>query len=472
MARQVLYSPPSQGVASTMSRVPTIIPMPSELSCDRIVHKVLASFDRYDCDVVKLAMPTPFHIFCLRNPEHIKYITTCKEAATDKPPHTVPKADWMMGNGVFNDLGGETWKAKRSRINPAFTPAHSAYFCQPLPEFLESLKQRWQSFGPDKPIGLHDEILRMVLDFAVFTMFSKRLAADELQWIMQAVEFSEEMFATLSPLWLPTSANLRFRRIGRQFNRLMQNILDDWRARPSGRPDALDFLTRDSNHGDLHANDEELRAAMFSILLGTPAVVLPILWALYFFTVRPDTLQALKAELVEVVGARIPLPDDLPKLTYLNMFFKETLRIYPPFWGSLRYSRSAVAFDGFSFPARSVFAMIRVAAHRHPRYWQHPEQFIPERFSSLNPDPGSVRAYLPFGWGPRLCLGRYLAAMLCPITIAFIAQNFEVRISAEEPIQLKYWFAMYPAREMLGTLRSVASRGASPTDTNLTTAAE
>jgi cytochrome P450 len=447
------------------SPVPRIIPTPGDLSCDRIVHKVLASFDLNDCDVIKLAMPTPFHVFCLRNPEHIKFITTCEEAATEKPPHTVPKADWLMGNGLFNDLGGDSWKAKRLQVNPAFSQRHSAYFCELLPEFLEKLKVRWAGFGRDQPIDLHDEILRMVLDFAVFAMFSKRLDADGLQWITEAVEFCEEMFATISPLWLPTSANLKLRKVGRQFNGLMQQILEEWRSNQAARADVLHFLMRDGGRSEPHVRDEEVRAAMFSSLLGAPAAALPILWALYFFTVRPDTLREVRAELFNVIGPRTPRPEELPKLKYLDMFFKEILRIYPPFWGSLRYSKEAVAFDGYSFPARSIFAMMRAAAHRHPRYWQQPGKFVPERFSSQNPDPGCRRAYIPFGWGPRLCLGRYLAALLCPIAIAFIAQNFECQIiNPDEPIELKYWFAMYPARKMLATVRPVGGAQRSVAD--------
>ena len=446
------------------SRVATIIPMPGDFSSDRIVHKVLARFDREDCDVIKIAMPIRSHVFCLRNPEHIKYITTCKEADTHKPPDTVPKADWMMGNGVFNDLGGESWRAKRVPLNPAFIPRHTAYFCESLPEFLEKLKTRWERFGPDASLDLQDEILQMVLDFGVFAMFSKRLDPDQLHWLTEAVEFSEEMFATISPLWLPTSSNLKFRRVGRQFHALMQNILDEWRSKHSDRADVLHFLMQGSSRSGKPLSDEELRAEMFSTLLGTPAAVLPVLWALYFFTVRPDTLQQIRTELRNVVGTRTPCPDDLPELKYLDMFFKETLRFYPPFWGSLRYAKEAVAFDGYSFPPRSIFAMMRAGAHRHPRYWQHPEEFSPERWAAENPDPGTRNAYLPFGWGPRLCLGRHLAALLCPITIAFIAQNFDCQVGAEERIELRYLFATYPARKMLATVRPISGAQRSAAD--------
>lgn len=434
-----------------------IIPALGDFSSDAIVHKVHTRFESNDCDVIKISVPIRTHVFCLRNPEHIKYITTCKQADTRKPRDVVPKADWMMGNGVFNDLGGESWRAKRVPLNPAFLPRHSAYFCEALPEALEEMKARWDKFGPAVSIDIHGEILQMVLDFAVYAMFSKRLDRDELHWLVEAVEFSEEMFATISPLWFPTSSNLKFRKVGRRFHALMQNMLDERRAAHSDRADVLHFLMRSGDRSGVQLGDEEVCAEMFSALLGTPAAALPILWALYFFTVRPDILQKVRSELCSVVGTRTPRPEDLPRLRYLDMFVKEIIRFYPPFWGSLRYAEEAVAFDGYSFPPRSIFAMMRAAAHRHPRFWRDPGKFLPERWSAEDPDPGIRNAYLPFGWGPRLCLGRHLATLLCPIAISFIAQNFDCQINAEEPVHLKYLFATYPARKLMATVGPVHS---------------
>lgn len=430
-----------------MRSIPSVIVTPSDLSCDHIVHKVLASFDTYGCDVIKLVIPTPFHVFCTRNPEHIKHVTTCRESATNKPPHTVPKADWVMGNGVFNDLGGDSWKAKRLQLNAAFTPQHSRFLCEFFPQFLEKLKLRWTS-RKGEILDLHDELLRMVLDFAMFAMFSKRLADNELEWITGAVEFCEEMFATISPLWLPTSSNLKLRKVGHEFNRLMQKVLKEWRP-DCGHSDVISLLTANG----CQISDDNARAAMFSSLLGAPAAALPILWAVYVFTIMPDTLQRIRAELFQVVGTRVPNPADLSNLKYLDSFYNELLRLYPPFWGSLRYSKERINIDGYSFPPRSIFAMMRAAAHKHPHHWQEPEKFIPERFRA-NADSGSRRAYIPFGWGPRVCLGRHLAGLMCPIAIAFIAQNFDCEVlDVKNMLDFKYWFAMYPAQKLLATVR-------------------
>jgi hypothetical protein len=125
-------------------------------------------------------------------------------------------------------------------------------------------------------------------------------------------------------------------------------------------------------------------------------------------------LQRLRAELQAVTGSRTPTREELKQLPYLGCFSKEVLRIYPPFWGSLRYSRAPLEMDGYTFPARSIFAMIRIATHHHPDYWQKPEAFMPERFQADQMQRGVREAYLPFGLGPRLCLDHRYAAPTPP----------------------------------------------------------
>src|SRR5205085_4766235 len=136
-------------------------------------------------------------------------------------------------------------------------------------------------------------------------------------------------------------------------------------------------------------------------------------------------LGKLREELNLTVGDRAPCSEDLANLPYLEMFVKEVLRVYPSFWGSLRYAKDPIEIDGYSFPAKSVFAMIRVAAQRLPEHWENPDEFIVERHAKRNACP---HALLPFGLGPRMCLGRSLATTVGPLAIASIVQNFDLRL--------------------------------------------
>jgi cytochrome P450 len=131
---------------------------------------------------------------------------------------------------------------------------------------------------------------------------------------------------------------------------------------------------------------------------------------------------------------------------------KEVLRLYPSFWGSLRYASNPIDIDGYSFPPKSIFAMVRVAAQRLPQYWTDPEAFIPERHAKRNSCP---HAFLPFGLGPRMCMGRSLATTIAPLAIASIAQRFHAVLKYDN-IGFRYGFGMYPAKPIMATVQPIS----------------
>jgi cytochrome P450 len=438
----LLIHDPAVSTGKPIPRMPLI---PREVSLNHLVSRAIPAFDTYG-DVFKLGLPLPLNVFCLRNPDHIKAVTSQKNCGTMKPGHTIPKADFFMGNGVYNDLGGATWMAKRRMLAPTFTDSMSVHFSESLPAAFERMKSRWMQNGTTSQIDLYEELLRLVLDFAAAALFSEELGAERLDWIVPATNFAEMMFVTLTPYWIPSPSNLKFRRIRRTYHKLMEDIIAKHRARPGAYKDMVSHLTDVA--GNPHT-DEEIKAEMFSSYLGTPAMSLTILWGVYILATRPDILAKLREELNRVIGDRLPRAEDLTKLPYLEMFVKEVLRLYPSFWGSLRYSKDAMEIDGYSFPKRSIFAMVRVAAQRLPNHWENPDQFIPERHAKRNACP---HALLPFGLGPRMCLGRSLATILCPLAIASIAQSFNVHLRSNE-IKLKYGFGMYPAETMFATVQ-------------------
>jgi len=429
--------------------IPKKIFVSRDISLNHLVSNVIPAFESYG-DLFQLILPPlPHKIFCLRNPNHIKAVTSHEECGAIKPAHTIPKADYFMGDGVYNDLGGETWKAKRRVLNPAFTEASSRRLSEDLPYSLEKMKARWKKHGTTSPLELYGELQRMVLDYGAYALFSRRLTDEELDWIVEATGFAEMMFVTLTPLWIPTPSNMKLWRIKTRFHAFMDDVIRERRKTAEPRPDMLHTLLNTPNPvtGKPHT-DEEIKAQLFSAYFGTPAVTLTILWGAFFLSTRPEILEKVRTELKGAAGGRVVRAEDLSQLPYLDMFIKEVLRTYPSFWGSLRYAEHPIEFDGYQFPAKSIFAMIRFAAQRHPAHWENPDQFIPERHEKRNACP---HALLPFGLGPRLCLGRNLASIMAPMAVAFIAQNFDIQMQSDK-LELKYGFGIYPAHDMMATV--------------------
>jgi epi-isozizaene 5-monooxygenase len=236
---------------------------------------------------------------------------------------------------------------------------------------------------------LYHELERMVLDFGARALFSRTFSDERLDWVVAATHFADDRFAALmTPYWLPTLANLKFWGLKREYHALVQELIDDRRASGEPADDLLDrLITTNNPETDRAHTDQEMHDQIFSAYFGTAALTQTLLVGLHFLATRPEMMQKLRSELAEIVGDRAPAAADLHQLHYLQMFVQEVLRAYPSFWGSPRYADKPIELDGYRFPARSTFLMMRFAAQRHPEFWERPTEFVPERHETRNACP-------------------------------------------------------------------------------------
>ena len=425
--------------------IPKKVVIPKKLSLDYLVKKALDGFEKHG-DVYKLVLPVPLRIFCLRNPDHIKAVATNKDCGVVKPPGLIPKADYFMGNGIYNDLGDTpSWNDKRREINPVFAQANSVILLEDFAQAFDRMKARWQGFG-SSPFELYYELQRLVLDFSAQSLFSRRLTDQELDWVVPDTMFAEVVFTTLTPWWIPTPENIKFTKVRNRFRTLWSDIISTRRQNDVLNTDLLHYLlkSKDPTTGEFRT-DEEIRSAMFSVFFGASAVTLTILWGVYFASTRKEVGSQIRSELEKVLGNHELKVENLESLKYLENVVTEVLRLYPSFWGSMRYSKKPLNIDGYSFPKKSIFVMVRRSAHRHPDFWSKPNEFDPGRHAVEVKCP---HASLPFGLGARICSGRSLAKMLAPMAIGQIMQKFSLEFVSEKEDYptVKYGFGIYPAR--------------------------
>ncbi|MDE3060699.1 MAG: cytochrome P450 [Pseudomonadota bacterium] len=422
------------------------------------ITKLAEVFNRQGGDIVQLSMGLPVSIFCFRKPEHIKQIYAHKVIGTIKPPNLMPKADWLMGNGIYNDPGDD-WRRKRAVSAPSFERRSSEALCRRVPEVVARIFGRWDACAEaGRTIDIYYEMQRLVVDLSFEVLFSETLG-ERLDEICRATHFAEKMFPTQTPFWLPLPSNRRFRQVGKQLNYLMREILV---RREEAKEWPADILSALLAAVDPQLNrkwtNQEVISESFSIYFGASAMSSPLTWALYLLSQHPPVLRKLKHEIAAVTGNRPLALADLHQLTYLDMFFNETNRLYPPFWGSLRYAKAPIEIAGYTFPKKTMFIALRYFAQRHPEYWQNPEAFDPERFSQENRADFHPVAFLPYGAGPRTCLGQHMAPIICKFVIAALISRyqFEFRPRFPNDPQVDFSFGVYPKDKIMMLLRKAA----------------
>jgi cytochrome P450 len=169
---------------------------------------------------------------------------------------------------------------------------------------------------------------------------------------------------------------------------------------------------------------------------------------------HPEVYERLAAEVVTVVGERTPSATDLSSLAYARMVFEESLRMYPPAWILGRRAIRDDSIGGVRIGAGSVVAISPFMLHRHPGFWDDAERFDPERFASARAASRAPFSYLPFGGGPRLCIGHAMALVEAQLVIASLVQRYRFSLPEGHVVEPERLFILRPRGGLPALVRS------------------
>jgi cytochrome P450 len=199
---------------------------------------------------------------------------------------------------------------------------------------------------------------------------------------------------------------------------------------PSANADLLSMLmnARDEETGE-RMTDDQLRVEVTTFLLaGQETTSLALTWIWYLLSQHPAAQQRLEDEIDTMLGDRPPEYADLLNLPYTRMVIDEAMRLYPPAWG---FSREAIGDDevgGFRVPRGWLVFVIPYVLHRLPAFWENPDAFDPDRFTTERSADRSKFVYLPFGAGPRQCIGNQFALIEAQLVVATLAQRYRLQL--------------------------------------------
>jgi cytochrome P450 len=255
------------------------------------------------------------------------------------------------------------------------------------------------------------------------------------------------------PAWMAGWRRNAFRRrLFAPFDAVIHRLIAERASIANGRQDLLARLVaaRDDESGQGMSSEEIRSQAITIFLAGHETTALALTWTWYLLAQHPLEEARLHAELDAVLGGRAPTYDDLPDLAYTRMVIEESMRLYPPAPFMAREPIEDDVICGHDVPKGSHVAINPWVVHRHRRLWDDPLRFDPERFSPERSAGRPRFAYLPFGGGPRVCIGGSFAMMEAVQALAALAQKYRFRVipgHRVEPrgvitLQPKYGMAM------------------------------
>lgn len=350
----------------------------------------------------------------------------------------------MTGRGVFSAEGAD-WHLQRKALAPIFSAKALAAYLPGMTAAAEDAVNRFRNAGEDG-IDLGREMAALTIDVLGRTIFTHGLGespaaiADSVRRFADTngpVELGD--FLGLSP-WMPGLRRLSGWRATAQVRQRARRIIGE--AKASGRPQEPDlfsalFSARDPITGKtLSAREIEGNVSTL-IGAGSDTVAVALTWSIFLLSQAPHVREPVEAEVDALLKAGVPTADSLGKLVWTRAVIEEAMRLYPPAPLIGRMMCSAETLGGERYPAGSAILISPWVLHRHARLWSEPDMFDPERFLPGRREQISRYAYLPFGAGPRVCLGMGFAMQEAIVVLATLVNHLRFERADNHPIRLR-----------------------------------
>jgi cytochrome P450 len=445
--------PPTRPVPRATGPAPTAAGLPVigsllDLRRDPLGVHLRARRDRGD--VVRFVAGPPglravFH--AVYSAEAVQQVLTGADGGFRKDNAFYGELRDSFGNGLLTSQD-EEYVRQRRLVQPLFTQRRVDGYADAVCDETDRLLDEWEDAAPGT-VDLVPEMTRLTLRAVTRVLFGGAATGEMAEVIGRCFPVISDyaLRRAYSPVrpprhW-PTPANRRAAAAQRDLYAVCDRVIarraagaEDAGGADGEAPAGTDLLTLLSRatHGDgSPADAREIRdQTLVFLLAGHETTATSLTFALDLLARHPGAQARAREEAAAVLGGRRPTAADLPRLPYLTMVVKETLRLYPaaPVFG--RRSTADTVLGGHPLPAGSDVYVVPFATHRHPAYWDHPERFDPERFT---PEAEAARpryAWYPFGGGPRACIGRHLSMLEAVLALALVLGRFELAAPGPE----------------------------------------
>jgi cytochrome P450 len=401
-------------------------------------------------DYVRIPTVPGWDVYFLADPAAIEHVLVKNAKNYRKPAFLTGPVRLLLGNGLFNSEGA-FWLRQRRMSQPAFLRGAVVRLAAHMTAATNNLIRTWEAAPDNRTVDIVQEMMRLVLHIAGTTLFGADLGSDaDAVGAAQQTIFGmvrHKMDNPLSaPLWMPTRRNRAYRSAKRLLDGVVLRLIESRRRSGPAANDLLDLhlVARDEESGT-GMSDEQLKDEVLTLLFaGHDTTTAALSWAWYLLARHPEVQEALYDETARHLTGRTPTADDLPHLPLATAVFEEAIRLYPPAPGLARQSVEPDEIQGYPVPAKAILMPSQWVTHRHPAYWEKPDQFRPERFLPGRAADRPKFAYFPFGGGPRVCIGNMFALTEGALVLAGLAQRFHFQLADDHEVGIDMTFVLRP----------------------------
>jgi cytochrome P450 len=417
----------SEGVAISRLSPLTVLPalvrnplqaLPPEIYREPLVYSRVAGRER-----VFLMDPALIHEALVRNADALSKGEDVRRALGP-----------ALGQGLLT-ADGDHWRWQRQSVAPAFRHEKLMGLLPAMISAAERTRDRWLASQGQATIDIGHQMMRTTFDIIVETMMFGPGGIDVArveQGITDYLKPTGWIFALSileAPEWLPYPGRRRAMAAADYLRSALMAMIAERRRARDDREDLVSLLlsARDPESGRTMTDGEITDNLLTFVTAGHETTALGLAWTFHLLAQQPEHEARVLAEIDEVVRGGPVRPEHIAQLTYTRQVFSEAMRLYPPAPIITRTATRAFPLGGFTIPAGTVLVVPIYAVHHHETLWEDPERFDPSRFAPEQAKERHRYAYMPFGAGPRICIGSAFATMEAVAILAVLLQALRLR---------------------------------------------
>ena len=383
------------------------------------------------------------------NPAVIEHVLKANAGNYRKSEIQVKRMGHFLGKGLLT-TEGEAWKTQRRLIQKGFDRKQLDALSIIMQDSLADSLKDFDTQTQNGPVDIYPHMMKVTFAMVARSLFGARLKDEDIELVsdtictVQAFIVKQTLQPYLNP-WFQVSGELAKHE---KLRRSADAVLMEYIKKRRNEAPALDLLQTlmDARYSDGEGMSDELvlSESMQLLVAGHETSSNALSWLLYLLSTRPDCLERVRREFDEVLGDAPLGHADVPKFVYTTQVIQEGLRLYPPFW---MVDREAIADDrvgDINIPARSMVIVHVYGAHHEAKRWPDPEKFDEDRFIKGNEKQRAPFSYLPFGGGPRGCIGNNYAMLQVLMILSDLLRRYDLQLAPGQTIEAQPMVILRP----------------------------
>lgn len=368
----------------------------------------------------------------------------------------------LLGNGLITNPDATSWRKQRALMQPAFHRESLRTMCEIVTSSTEQLLQRWKT-RQGSVINFTHDMAWLTIDIVSKTLFTTDVSDVQIQMIWDNLNFLNESATKMMrnpfhiPWKYPYPRHVRARKKISMLDELIYGIIRKRRQQQSPHRDLLQMLIEARYEDGSVMSDEQIRDEVMTVFVaGHETTVNALSWTWYCLKKTPEYENHLREESQKFAATRKPVFEDIPSMQFGWQVMNESMRLYPPVPAIGRSIVQNDEAEGYELKAGRKVVINITGLHHHPAYWEKPFEFYPAHFENFEMKGDNRFIFMPFGAGPRICIGNNFAMLEMQLINAMFSARVEMELVSKEitPVPL---ITLKPGDGVMMRLKSVTS---------------